>query len=67
MKYKLSLKQMEKLDRCPYLTDRERKVFELFYKRGLTRAEVGRELYVSVPTIREILKNIRAKLTELVL
>ena len=67
MKYKLSLKQLEQLDKCPYLTDREREVFELFYKRGFSRPEVSKELYISISAVRNALANIRAKLIELAL
>lgn len=67
MKYKLSIQQLKQLEESPYLTDRERKVFELFYKRGLRRVDIGKELYVSTYTVRNILANIRAKLTTIAL
>ena len=49
------------MERCPWLTDRERVVFELFYRRGWAIEDIAAELYVSRRTVSYLLTSIRAK------
>ena len=61
MKIKYNMKQLEQLEACPWLTDREREVFNLYYKRGWEIEAIAAELYTSRNTINNILKSIRTK------
>lgn len=47
MKYTFTVDQLQELDRCRWLTDRERKVFNLYYRRGWAIEDVAAELYLS--------------------
>lgn len=46
---------------CPWLTDREKKVFDLFYRRGWPIEDIAAELYLSRRTVDYTLANIRSK------
>jgi len=46
---------------CPWLTDRERAVFDLYYRRGFSVEETAAELYVSRGTVNNLLRSIRRK------
>lgn len=44
-----------------WLTDRERQVFDLYYRRGWAIEDVAAELYVSRGTVNNCLRSIREK------
>lgn len=52
------LKQMES---CPWLTDRERRAFNLYYRRGMHIEDVAAELDVSRRTVDYALRSLREK------
>ena len=61
MKYRYSIPELERMESNPWLTDRERQVFDLFYRRGWAVEDVAAELYVHRNTINNDLKSIRHK------
>lgn len=61
MKYTYTTEQLEQIDRFPWLTDRERRVFELYYRRGWAIEDIAAELYVSRNTINNTLYSLRHK------
>lgn len=61
-KYHYTVEQLEQLLRNPWLTDRERQVAELYYRRGWHIEAVAAELDVSRGTINNALRRIRQKL-----
>lgn len=61
MKIVYTIAELEQLERCRWLTDREREVFELYYRRGWEIEAVAAEIYVSRSTVKRILESIRDK------
>lgn len=61
MKYRLSIDELERISKSPWLTDRERIVFDLYYRRGWEIEAIAAEIYVSRGTVNNILKSIRSK------
>lgn len=61
MKYHLTIEQLEKIHNSPWLTDRERIVFDLYYKRGWAIESIAAEIYVSRGTVNNILRKIRER------
>ena len=61
MKYKYSVSELERMEANPWLTDRERQVFDLYYRRGWAREDIAAELYVCKETVRNSLRSIREK------
>lgn len=61
MKIVFTIEELEKLEQCRWLTDRERQVFELYYRRGWEIEAIAAELYTCRGTINNVLKSIRAK------
>lgn len=61
MKYKYSVSQLEAMSASPWLTDRERQVFSLYYQRGWAIEDVAAELDVSRGTVNNDLRSIRGK------
>lgn len=61
MKYKYSMSELEQIEQCKWLTDREREVFDLYYRRGMEIEAVAAEIYVSRSTVKRILNSIREK------
>ena len=61
MKYTYSTEQLEKMSKNPWLSDREREVFEYYYRRGWAIEDIAAELYVSCNTINNTLSSIRRK------
>lgn len=61
MKYTYSTEQLEKMSSNPWLSDREREVFEYYYRRGWAIEDIAAELYVSRNTINNTLSSIRKK------
>lgn len=60
MKYRFTVQQLEDMASNPWLTDRERQVFELFYRRGWEIERIAAELDVSRGTINTVLRKIRS-------
>ena len=61
MKYRFTVQQLEAMASNPWLTDREKQVFELFYRRGWGIESIAAELDVSRGTIDNILRSVREK------
>jgi DNA-directed RNA polymerase specialized sigma24 family protein len=61
MKYKYTIAQLEEMDSCKWLTDHERDVFDLYYRRGWAIDDIAAELYCSPGKIKKDLRNIREK------
>lgn len=61
MKYKYSIGELEMMGHNPWLTDREKQVFELFYRRGWQIPDISEEIGWSCGTVKNILKSIREK------
>ena len=61
MKYKFDKRKLEEMAGNPWLTDRERCVFDLYYRRGWAIEDVAAELYVSRGTVNNCLRSIREK------
>lgn len=61
MKYTYSREQLEAMSSNPWLTDRERAVFEYYYRRGWAIEDIAAELYVSRNTINNTLHSLRQK------
>ena len=61
MKYRFTLHRLEEMASNQWLTDREKQVFELFYRQGWQIEDVAAELDVSRGTVNNILRSIRGK------
>lgn len=61
MKYKYSVEELTKMANNEWLTDRQRQIFDLYYRRGWAIEDVAAELYVSRSTINNELGIIRTK------
>ena len=61
MKYRLSIEELERISKSPWLTDRERIVFDLYYRRGWAIESIAAEMYVSRGTVNNLLRSIRGK------
>lgn len=61
MKYRLSIDELERIGKSPWLTDRERVVFDLYYRRGWHIEDIAAEIYVSRGTVNNLLRSIRSK------
>lgn len=61
MKYKYSIDELTKMANNEWLTDRQRRVFDLYYRRGWAIEDVAAELYVSRSTVNNELGIIRTK------
>ena len=64
MKYKFTTKQLEQIERCRWLTDRERRIFNLYYRRGWFVEDIAAELYCSTSVVKRALRSIRQKWSE---
>ena len=53
--------ELEKMSKNEWLTLKERKVFEMFYRDGITIEEIAAELEVNRSTINRYLASIRKK------
>lgn len=65
MKYKYSVAQLQRMERCRWLTDRERKIFNLYFRRGWAADDIAAELYLSPSAVKKSLRSIRQKCSEL--
>jgi DNA-binding NarL/FixJ family response regulator len=61
MKYKFTVDQLETMVSCKWLTDQERQVFDLYYRRGWAIDDIAAELYCCPSTIKKNLRSIREK------
>lgn len=61
MKYKYSVAELERMGASPWMTDRQRHVFQLYYQRGWAIEDVAAELDVSRGTVNNDLRSIRGK------
>lgn len=64
-KIEFSRQELDTIENDPYLTDIERKVFTLYYRRGWQIEAVAAEIDVSRRTITSILQKIRKKTFEI--
>ena len=55
MKYRYTVQQLKKMEQCRYLTDRERRVFNLVCRRGWAIEDAAAELYLSRSSIAYLL------------
>jgi DNA-directed RNA polymerase specialized sigma24 family protein len=65
MEYTYTVLQLQQLESCRYLTDRERAVFDLYYRRGWAIEDVAAELYLSRTTVKQALHSMRQKAAEI--
>ncbi len=63
MKFKYSTEQLEALERDPWLTDRERTVFELYYRRGWHIEDIAAEIDRHRNTVDRDLQHIRRRIS----
>lgn len=63
MRYKLPQSKLEEIEQNHWLTDRERLVFDLYYRRGWTIEAVAAEIDRDRSTVNRILYDIRHKNT----
>ena len=61
MKYRYTVQQLQKMEQCRYLTDRERRVFNLVCRRGWDIEDAAAELYLSRSSVNACLRSIRDK------
>ena len=61
MKYQYTREQLEQIEQNRWLTDRERNVFDLFYRRGWNIEDIAAELDTCRSTIDNVLRSIRSK------
>lgn len=60
-KYKFPPEKLQQIENNRWLTDRERAVFELYYRRGWAIENVAAELDICRTTVNNDLKSIRDK------
>lgn len=61
MKYKYDVDELTVMRNNEWLTDRQRMIFDLYYRRGWAIEDIAAELYVSRSTINNELNKIRTK------
>ena len=61
MKYQYTREELEQIEQNRWLTDRERNVFDLFYRRGWHIEAIAAELDTCRSTIDNVLRSIRSK------
>ena len=59
MKYEYSISELERMAACPWLTDRQRQIFDLRYRRGWAIEDIAAELYMDRSTVNRDLARIR--------
>ena len=59
MKYRYTVQQLQKMEQCRYLTDRERRVFNLVCRRGWAIEDAAAELYLSRSSVNASLSALR--------
>lgn len=60
-KYRYTTAQLQAMSDNPWLTDREKRAFDLYHRRGWAIEDVAAEMDVSRRTVDNILKSIRDK------
>lgn len=58
-KYQPTREQLERMAADPWATDRERKAFDLVYRRGWAHEDAAAEIYCSRSTLDRALASIR--------
>lgn len=53
--------ELDKMYADPYMTDRERRAFNMFYKQGMAIEDIAAEMDYSRGTINNILKSARKR------
>jgi len=66
MKFHYSTEQLETLAHNPWLTDRERIVFDLYYRRGWHIEDIAAEIDRQRNTVNRDLRSIREKSKEMI-
>ncbi len=61
MKFLYSVEDMEKMYGNPWFTDRERRVFDLYYRRGWRIEDIAAEIEMQRSTVDRALRSIRRK------
>lgn len=61
MKYSYTPDELRRMQSCQWLSDRERRVFNLYYRRGWEIERIAAELEVCRRTVDSILHSIRTK------
>ena len=65
MKYLYEISQLERMKSNPWLSDREKAIFNLYYVRKWKIEDVAAELEISRRTVDRSLKSIRLKSLEI--
>lgn len=65
MKYRYSQEQLERMALDPWLTDRERIVFDLYFRRGWHIEDIAAEIDRQRSTVDRDLQRIRAKMSRM--
>lgn len=60
-KFEFSISELEQMSQSQWLTDRERKAFDFFYRRGWSIEDIAAELDVNRSTVTRDLMKIRRK------
>lgn len=61
MKYQYTEREREEILTDPWMTDRERDVFVLYYMRGWKIEDIAADLDVCRSTVKRVLENIRLR------
>lgn len=64
MRYKFTEEQLERMEKHKWFTDREKKIFNLFYKRGWDIERIAVTLRISRSCVNSTLYSIREKTKE---
>ena len=65
MKYKYTVAELTQMSKCRWLTNRERRVFEMYYRKGYTIEYIAAALSISRRTVDNDLRQIRTKCLKL--
>ena len=58
MRHDYNISQLEQLAASPWMTDRQRQIFDLRYRRGWAIEDIAAELYISRRTVGRDLARI---------
>lgn len=61
MKFMFSIDELEKMEKNPWFTDRERVIFDLYYRRGWKIEDIAAEVDRQRSAVDRDLKSIRSK------
>lgn len=62
MKYQYTREQLERMSQNPWMTDRERAVFDLYFRRGWRIEDIAAEIDRQRSTVDRDLQHIREKM-----